>query len=98
MPQAIDRLLATPRIKPRLPRKRPEASGMIFLAAPPTASLPMTQGKGPHKQPPFAAIFAPSSRGNMVAGKVFVRVIWLVDRGNRRCPAASWEGECVGWI
>src|SRR5262249_32905650 len=50
-------VVATPRIKPRLPRKRPEASGMIFLAAPPTASLPMTQGRGPYKQPPFAATF-----------------------------------------
>ncbi len=29
MPQAIERLLATPRISPRLPRIRPEASTMI---------------------------------------------------------------------
>jgi hypothetical protein len=28
MPQAIERLLATPRISPRLPRIRPEFSGM----------------------------------------------------------------------
>jgi hypothetical protein len=29
MPQAIERLLATPMISPRLPRMRPEASGML---------------------------------------------------------------------
>src|SRR5882724_4589975 len=35
MPQAIDRLFATPRIRPRLPRIRAEVSGMIVPAAPP---------------------------------------------------------------
>jgi hypothetical protein len=33
MPQAIERLLATPMISPRLPRISPENSGMQFLVA-----------------------------------------------------------------
>ena len=69
---------------------------MIFLAAPPTASLPMTQGKGPHKQPPFAAIFAPSSRGNMVAGKVFVRVIWFTGKDPRTRYRDCWWIVAIG--
>src|SRR5262245_44924240 len=38
MPHAIDRLLATPIISPRLPRIRPETSGMFFLSWPVNAS------------------------------------------------------------
>jgi hypothetical protein len=40
MPQAIERLLATPMIRPRLPRMRPEASGMLVLALPAASGLP----------------------------------------------------------
>src|SRR5262249_36899252 len=47
IPQAIERLLATPRIRPRLPRKRFEASGMILLAAAPTAGHLWHRGQGP---------------------------------------------------
>jgi hypothetical protein len=39
--------LATPRIRPRLPRKRPEASAMTFPDAPPTLASYGTGGKGP---------------------------------------------------
>jgi hypothetical protein len=35
----------------------------------------MTQGKKPHKQPPLAAMFAPSRRGNIARRKVFVRMV-----------------------
>ena len=34
MPQAIERLFATPMIRPRLPRIRPDASAMLFPAPP----------------------------------------------------------------
>ena len=35
----------------------------------------MTQGRKPYKQPPLAATFAPSSRGNIARHKVFVRMV-----------------------
>lgn len=56
----------------------------------------MTQGNGPHKQPPFAAIFAPSSRGNMVAGKVFVRVIWFTGKDPRTRYRDCWWIVAIG--
>src|SRR5262249_21455964 len=37
MPQAIERLLATPMINPRFPRIRPETSGMILPVLPVSA-------------------------------------------------------------
>jgi RNA polymerase sigma-70 factor, ECF subfamily len=68
----------------------------------------MTQGKEPYKQPPFAALSHHPAAGislrpkclsgdmvhlqgatNTVSGP-------LVNRPNRRCTAASWEGTALG--
>src|ERR1700737_2394396 len=50
MPHAIERLLATPRIRPRLPRMMPEASAMIYPAALPI--LLWHRGKAPSSEGP----------------------------------------------
>jgi RNA polymerase sigma-70 factor, ECF subfamily len=64
----------------------------------------MTQGRKPYKQPPLAATFAPSSRGNIARHKVFVRMVSVgatqIDVAVRHPKAAilcgDWEGEALG--
>src|SRR4051812_29352940 len=90
MPQAIDRLLATPRIRPRLPRMRPEASDMMLLAAPPIVGLLWHRGQGSttsvHREghgrrEPTGECYA-GEWGNIVAAKVFIQVIWFTPAGS----------------
>jgi RNA polymerase sigma-70 factor, ECF subfamily len=65
----------------------------------------MTQGKKPHKQPPLAAMFAPSRRGNIARRKVFVRMVSVgamqIDtaarhRRRRRSFAATGRERALG--
>src|SRR6516162_5006488 len=56
MPQAIDRLLATPNIRPRLPRISPADSGMSSsFCRSRTGRLLCHRGPGPSMQPTEAA-------------------------------------------
>jgi hypothetical protein len=56
MPQAIERLLATPMINPRLPRIRPEISGMILPVLPVSAGGFLWHRRfGPSSNPPVTA-------------------------------------------
>ena len=56
----------------------------------------MTQGKKPHKQPPLAAMFAPSRRGNIARRKVFVGMVSVgvtqIDTAARHRRRPSFAG------
>ena len=59
----------------------------------------MTQGRKPYKQPPLAATFAPSIRGNIARHKVFVRMVSVgvmqIDTAarHRRRPSFAAAGR-----
>ena len=53
----------------------------------------MTQGERAHKQRPRAAILAPSRRGNIACGKVFVRMISAPRHDLRGCRHIGRRGH-----
>src|SRR5262245_4128172 len=97
MPHAIDRLLATPMIRPRLPRIRPEASA---IRPPPLSRSPVRPLLW-HRGIPPSRSWAGSSwlvlcdrRG--IGGRFLVFVLMTCNEAE--CPLLVGEGAPRGWV